>query len=293
MSVTGLHPEHLIEKETNGALDAVERKQLDTHLAQCAACRFERSVRADFADELSGEDPPIRISGLSLLRVTEEKPSPVAAPRRFRFTWLVAAAVLLLVATAVASESGRRVWMPILGVKTVTVVVTAPAVPPAPPSVAHWTPITHEQEPAPVVAVTTEEKPQPAPQAVVTQTSQVLFDEESDARRRGDYDRAIELHAQLVTKFPQSREAQVSRVTVARMLLDRGEAASALVGFNAYLEHGGGELTDEAMLGRATCLEKLARNVDAKTAWQELLDRHPDGPYAAHAKVRIEALSGP
>lgn len=294
MSVTGLHPEHLIEKEANGTLDASERKQLDTHVAQCAACRFERSVRDDFASELAGEDPPVRISGFELEQPKKQEHVLVVRPRRFRYAWVVAAAVLLLVATAFASEPGRRVWMPMLGI---TIVGQAPSVTmptteivAPPPSVAHWAPITHEQ-PDPVVITTEDPKPEPAPVAV--QTSQALFDDESDARRRGDYDRAIALHTQLVTKYPQSKEAQVSRVTVARMLLDRGEPSNALVGFDAYIAHGGGENMEDALVGRATCLDKLGKSEEARTAWQTLLDRHPDGPWASHAKVRIEALGNP
>ena len=291
MSVTGLHPEHLLEKESLGTLDDAERKQLDAHLGQCPACRFERTVRADFADELAGEDPPVRISGVLVdAGIEKEKALVVPPPRRarFRLTWLVAAAVLLLVATAVASEQTRSVILPFFGVRTVTVVVTAPApTNPPPPVVVNVLP---QPQPTTLPVATEEPKNEVVP-VVVQQTSQTIFDEESDARRRGDYERAIALHSELVTKYPKSKEAQVSRVTVARMLLDRGDAASALLGFDAYLRNGGGELSEEAMLGRATSLDRLNKNDEALAAWKTLAEQHPDGPYAAHAQVRIEALS--
>lgn len=284
MSVTGLHPEHLIEKDARGTLDDAERKQLEAHLAQCAACRFERTLRADFADELAGEDPPVRISLSDVQRQTP--PLPLPSRRAIRFTWLVAAAVLLLVVSAVASEPGRRVWMPMLGITISSQTNDAPPpsarieIEPSPPV------IVHVDMPAPTVTV---EKPVSSAPVVVVENSQTLFDKESDARRSGDYERAIALHSDLVTRFPDSKEAQVSRVTIARMLLDRGDASSALVGFDAYLKHGGGELSEEARLGRATALERLGRKEEARAAWQALLDAHPDGPYAAQAKARIEA----
>lgn len=197
--VTGLHPEHLLEKESLGTLDDAERTQLDAHLAQCPACRFERTVRADFADELAGEDPPVRISGVLVDAGIEKQTQHavvVVPPRRsrFRLTWLVAAAVLLLVATAVASEQTRHVILPFFGVRTVTVVVTAPAPtnPPPPPVVVNVLP-----------------QPQPQPQPT----------------------------------------------------------------------------------GAAVPTEEPKNEVVPVVAQQALADQHPDGPYAAHAQVRIEALS--
>lgn len=288
--ISGIHPEHLLERERAGELDAAERAQLDAHLSSCVACRFEREVRSDFADELAGEDPPVRCSGLvnEILPVTQPESKP-SRPRRFKLAWLVAAAVMLLGAVAVASESGRRVWMPMLGLQPVTITAPSPTalVPPEP--AAHWAPVTHDPTVLPAVDMT----PDPQPIAAsLAPTSQSLFDQESEARRRGDYDRAVELHSLLVTRYPQSREAQVSRVTIARMLLDRGDASSALVGFDAYLRNGGGELSEEAMLGRATALERLGRSTEARAAWQAILDRYENGPYAAQARARLAALAG-
>src|SRR4029079_11230688 len=64
MTVVDLHPEDLLDKDARGALSCDERVRLDAHLARCAACRAERMFRADFAEELDGEDRPSAILGL-------------------------------------------------------------------------------------------------------------------------------------------------------------------------------------------------------------------------------------
>jgi len=55
MTAVDLHPEDLVDKELLGELTDSERARLDAHLERCSTCRFERAVRADFADELARE----------------------------------------------------------------------------------------------------------------------------------------------------------------------------------------------------------------------------------------------
>jgi anti-sigma factor RsiW len=54
MKIVDLHPEDLFDKELRGELTDSERARLEAHLERCSTCRFEREVRADFADELAG-----------------------------------------------------------------------------------------------------------------------------------------------------------------------------------------------------------------------------------------------
>jgi TolA-binding protein len=119
-----------------------------------------------------------------------------------------------------------------------------------------------------------------------------LFADELDARRAGNDAKMLELHAQLVARFPESREAQVSHMTVSRILLDRGDSAGALNGFDSYLRTGSGTLREDALAGRASALDRLGRPEDARNAWTTLLDQYPDTAYAAHARARIEAPGG-
>ena len=121
---------------------------------------------------------------------------------------------------------------------------------------------------------------------------QELFDAETIARRHGDYARVFALHHELDQRFPRSRETQVSRATVGHLLLDRGDPAAALTDFDAYLAGGSGNLGEEAMVGRATALDRLGRTAEASVAWRALVAAFPDTPYAAHARARVETLTG-
>ena len=57
MKIVDLHPEDLFDKELLDELTDSERARLEAHLERCSTCRFEREVRADFADELAGPRP--------------------------------------------------------------------------------------------------------------------------------------------------------------------------------------------------------------------------------------------
>ena len=76
-----------------------------------------------------------------------------------------------------------------------------------------------------------------------------------------------------------------------RLLLDRGDPAGALASFESYLATGSGELGEEAMVGRATALERLGRTAQAAGAWQALLAAYPETPFAAHARSRLGSTS--
>src|SRR4051812_17305061 len=90
MKIVDLHPEDLLDKDARGDLSSAEKERLDAHLERCATCRFEREVRADFADEMDGGDEDVE---------KEEERAPIS-PRRsrrrgYRIPLLVAAALLV------------------------------------------------------------------------------------------------------------------------------------------------------------------------------------------------------
>ncbi len=146
MSVVDLHPEELLDKDARGELSDEERARLETHVARCAACRAERLLRLDFADELEGDDRPSALLGLVQGALAAPRPAraPVEQagetesvrsdlarspkgmpeldavaglrrrPRRTAFVLLVAAAVLAASAAGATGMTGR-VWSRLRG----------------------------------------------------------------------------------------------------------------------------------------------------------------------------------
>lgn len=106
MNVLDLHPEELLDRDARGELDATGRARLDAHLATCAACRFERVARHDFAGELADAGEPKVTLGLVAqggAATTPGSPPRVARPGRGVSLLLVAAALLT---TGVVAAAG-------------------------------------------------------------------------------------------------------------------------------------------------------------------------------------------
>jgi len=320
MSVVDLHPEDLLDKEAKGTLEGPERARLDAHVVQCSACRLERQLRADFAAELAADLPLERFAGLGNLGQLAIDALPAALPqasprataraprrRRTKFVWLLAAAALLVGGAATAMNGlGEGPWSRF---------VTRPA-PPAPPAAGTTEAPRPKIHRAPVVALPvvppeaadSSEAPAPAPvvravrpvvgagAAVAASAHTIgpaeLFESAGEARRRGDYGRVLDTDRELEARYPASREAQVLRAIVGRVLLDRGDPTGALARFDAYLGAGGGDLAEDAMVGRANALDRLGRSDEATRAWTALVGAFPDTPYAAHVKARLENPNG-
>jgi hypothetical protein len=325
LRVVDLHPEELIEREALGLLDDSERARLEAHVERCAACRFERQLRADFGDELDGPDLPLAPMGLVAdVLARASGPRLPGDPRDddgsdlhalqgrgrsgrrtvARAVWLLGAAALLLLAggAAAAIGLGAHGWPALLGhAPLVSVPAAQPAVVRAPKAHAALAPVLPPvetaapavtNEPAPPVETATVTAPPVAARPVHVAGPEELFDAETIARHHADYTRVLAIHHELEQRYPRSRESQVSRATVGHLLLDRGDPAGALADFDAYLAAGSGNLGEEAMVGRATALDRLGRTSEASTAWRALLAAFPDSPYAAHAKARVESLIG-
>ncbi len=313
MTVVDLHPEDLLEKDAHGLLEPGERARLEAHLRHCVACRMERQLRADFASELETEVAIERI-GLGIEQLAETPPPResimvLRGPRRrrHRAVWLLAAAVLLVGGAAAAAMGlSETRWM------------VSPAAPSAPADtnprsatnvkghhaavaaadVPEPTPVEAPAEPvvaapvAPAVAPSRPLRAAPVAAPAVVIGPAELFDTATEARRRSDYGRSLDLDRELEQRYPTSSEAQVSRAIVGRLLLDRGDPAGALAKFDSYLAAGGGDLGEEAMVGRATALDRLGKADEATRAWSALVAAFPDSPYAARARARLENSNG-
>ena len=76
-----------------------------------------------------------------------------------------------------------------------------------------------------------------------------------------------------------------------RLLLDRGDAGSALREFDRYLSEGSGILDEEALVGRALAFKAMGRSDEEVETWSRVLSKYPHSAYARQAKARL-AVSG-
>jgi TolA-binding protein len=121
-----------------------------------------------------------------------------------------------------------------------------------------------------------------------TMSSADLFSEANAARRQGDLPKATQFYRRLQSDFPQSEQAALSYVLLARIALGRGAAGQALQEFEAYLRQvPGGSLEQEALQGKAQALGRLDRHREEIAAWSELLRRFPSSVYAPSAREHL------
>jgi TolA-binding protein len=80
VSVIAFHPDDLLDRELRGLLTDDERGRLDAHLAGCAVCRLERSLRADFAEEAAGMLAPKGLSSFVTAALQEAQAEDGNAP---------------------------------------------------------------------------------------------------------------------------------------------------------------------------------------------------------------------
>jgi TolA-binding protein len=124
-------------------------------------------------------------------------------------------------------------------------------------------------------------------------TAAKLFGDANQARRAGDLGRASGLYHLLQEQFPGSPEADLSRVTLALLLLDSGDAQGALRGFERYLAGSSHGLEAEALVGRARALGRLGRRDEEASAWREVQRKYPRSIYGRQASERLAALGQP
>jgi TolA-binding protein len=98
------------------------------------------------------------------------------------------------------------------------------------------------------------------------------------------------LFAELQRSFPSTSEARVSRVSLGKLLLGAGRAREAEQQFRAYLTQRG-DLTEEALVGRAESLARLGQRADERGVWRELLTSRPSSVYATRARERLRELT--
>jgi tetratricopeptide (TPR) repeat protein len=281
----------LVARERAGELSSAERVALDAHLAQCGSCRLSRLLGRDFDAEatLEAGDGP-RIAALSAAAERWARGSSTAVVtvpvkrRRARIALLAMAAAL----AAVGASAARSTWSTVFGdgqskavAATAVKATTEQVVQPAERS-------TNATETAtPENATETSEPRARAP----SESAASLLKEASSARRSGNAERAIALYRRLEREFPTSPEAGLATLPLGGLLLERGEARSALTQFDRHVRAGNGSrLLPEALYGRGRSLAALGNRPEEQRTWSMLLAQFPDSPYAGHAKRRLAEL---
>ena len=286
-------PENLLGLRRAAQLSAAQARLLDEHLRSCADCALDESVHDAF--ELDG-----RPQATDELLIARAGTGALAAPRRHaRCSWSLAAgiAAALLLAAGLASAAvwlHQRTAQPIRPMQAAALPAQRPA-PPTPyavPELAAPEPMPAEQPRTPPARPRTHRRSVVVDEAPAAPGLDLaaLFAAANEARRSGRLDRAGELYAELQRRFPDSREALLSRVSLGRILLDRGRPAEALAQFERHLRAAaGGVLAAEALYGQARALAGLHREADARRCWADLVSRFPDSIYADVARGQLGA----
>lgn len=319
-----LHPEELIEREVDGDLTDAERARLEAHLRHCPACRMERRVRMDFRDAESLPEPDTQAFVARLVLPDRARPASTSPRKRVRRVplALAAAALLAIAGLAAAASSLSTRWngtAPDRGTQAAarSIMAASPFArrsptpvetgSTAPNDATSMLPVTAPEpssERAPGdgsgIAFARPAEPSPfarpsrstgaaRPQLAPLEDASRLFGEASASRRNGDHEAARAAYRRLIARYPSSLEARESLEALGRMLLDDGDAAGALNSFDAYLGRGGA-LAEEAMLGRASALQRLGRVEEERNAWATILETYPDSVHADRARRRLAAL---
>lgn len=108
----------------------------------------------------------------------------------------------------------------------------------------------------------------------------------------GDTAKAREIYTALAAAGAQQADlALLSRQSLAYLDLAGGDADAALAAFQDVLKAPGVVARAQILLEIALIHEKKGRAADARRAYQQLLDDHPDGAWADSAKERLRLLA--
>ncbi len=292
----------LLHRVRQGVASPQEQTAFEAHLGTCESCRMTIDVMGDL--DAVGEPQPgdwervakFATAGVSAFGKNASVPRPFV-----RRPWQLALAALVLTGAAAAGvavttfdgEKPRETEAP---ASQGTAPESAPAPLPTQPiptaePVGEAAPDSPPEESKPTVrGETTAPARSPAAPSPATWTAADAYRLANDARRAGRTSEAIEGYRQLQRKFPGSAEAHASRVSLGGLLLRSGSAGAALVEFDAYLSGAGGQLTAEALFGRAQSLRALGRSAEEAHNLKRLVSSYPNSAYATHAKRRLAEL---
>lgn len=323
MNVVDLHVEPLLDRELRGGLTEAEQKVLEHHLAHCVECRFERQLRRDFAQALQ---TPAAVGNLddliartlgdapkqpNSIRLAPTPATPPVLRKGLRRGLLVGALLLgSAAAAAFVSESGGR-FIAGLGadgndtamsgfIDAVRQRMRSRRVDQAQLDQVDRPQAAPADEPATAGVATAGNDEQVTPPALSevlgaesasrskAQSAPSLFARANKARHAGRSGEALKLYAQLDAKYPDSAEARLSKSIVARLLLDQGQAKTALERYDEVLRTNPANV--EALMGRAGALRRLGQRGAEVRTLRQVVQVQPNSPHAEAARARLDEL---
>lgn len=297
--MTDLHPEALIDRAAQGTLDPGDRARVRAHLAECASCRLELSVRraAVVHTRVARDDGAMleRLAGAAIVRAAAPANEP--APRMSSTTGFalgVVAGIVLLLVLSAAVRFGRATMTDDEGPRSQAEAIGAR-------NSAGGRAVARQPEDAPARSVDRPEDvpPPESPESAVTTTVGAVELPQPERPPRSPKTRRPEASTpeapapgtsepepEPLTPVPATLDAGelFSRATAASR---RGEAASALAHFEALRQRFGDSRearTSWILSGRI----RLARN-EASEALR-CFDRYLEG--RGRAPLAPEAMAG-
>lgn len=299
----------LLQRVRRGLATAQDQAAFEGHLSSCESCRMTVDLMDDF--DAVGEAEPGDYERVAVLATHAARVRGRHVPGLFRgsrLPWRFVVAALVVTGAATAGVVVRLAQeepaapaaqvSPAPGEKPSTSVgrrVDAPsdASLPIADGAESSTPETLEEASPSVKKAEQGPAASSAPSAssvLSPQSAEALYRMANDARRAGRSSEAMVSYQKLQRDFPDAPEAHASRVSLAGLFLRGGSASAALTQFDAYLGKGGGQLSAEALFGRAQALRALGRSAEEVQNLSRLVSTYPKSAYATHAKRRLLEL---
>ena len=108
-------------------------------------------------------------------------------------------------------------------------------------------------------------------------------------RRQGRLNEATLAYKELIQRYPSSREAVQSQLTLGEIYLSSGNTSAALKQFDQYLSANGPSRAS-ALWGKARAQELSLGSAAAKATLLELIRNYPNTPQAAGARQKLQLI---
>lgn len=93
-------------------------------------------------------------------------------------------------------------------------------------------------------------------------------------------------------KDPNAIEPAMASLRLAEVLLAEGRSKESAALYKALGEDAASKLPkDQVLFGLATALEAAGDKIEARRAYTDLVNRHPQSPFAQDARLKVDALA--